>query len=607
MQISFRHTNPAASHDSTLLEVSPRDKDPYWYLIDAGESVSPNAFIGADDSLDGVFLTHAHSDHYASLGEVLSPEIPLYTSPPTGEIIEQVYTEADRYQNLGNADSIAEALTPIETWTELADGIYVLPIPAGHTAGAAAFLFRIDDLEYNNETVTVLTTGDFTLRSAAGYDGLTVPDLIDIDLLLANAATTPDFPEQLSEAVETILERSLGGATTLVATGALTGIHVAYILGHLSERLNRSLPIHLAGQAAKLYSALNYDIPAVSLHPKFNHTDEVLASGAVTIAGPEAPNEGSTNRLFGVVKDDPDAVFVQLTTSSPEIIDGVACATHHFEVSNHPSEDQFLSFVEDHLPRHLILKHVGSEGAKELGSSFENLFHWGNDDMNAHVLYDDGEWVAPQWLSTSNATRIRQKNYRESDVRMPIDQPIEDLPTVSWERGSATLQTEGVAVDDLQERFESTQPEQPSHQEPTEPNQEMSPTDTPSTEATPEAEPAAESEDSGISTAFQTETVERLEAIELTLDDLTSTSSVEETVETGFDAVETRLDDVETTVEGLSEKLSHDEPETVTATVIRQDELFLLRVDPAQLDEIEEPLDHESEIEIALHATETED
>ena len=432
MQISFRHTNPAAGHDSTLLEVSPRDGDPYWYLIDAGESVSPNAFIGADNSLDGVFLTHAHSDHYASLGDVLSPEIPLYTSPPTGEIVEQVYTEADRYQNLGNTSSIAESLTPIDTWTKLADGIYVLPIPAGHTAGAAAFLFRIDDLEYNNETITVLATGDFTLRSAVGYNGLTVPDSIDIDILLANAATTPDFPTQLSDAIETVLERSLGGATTLVATGALTGVHVAYILGHLSEQLNRSLPIHLAGQAAKLYSALDYDVPSVSLHPEFGHTDEVLASGAVTVAGPEAPNEGSTKRLFGVVKEDPDAVFVQLTTSSPEIIDGVACATHNFEVSNHPSEDQFLSFVNNNLPRHLVLKHVRSEEAKELGSSFENLFHWGNDDMDAHVLYDDGEWVAPQWLNTSNATRIRQKNYRESDVRMPIDQPIEELPTVPW-------------------------------------------------------------------------------------------------------------------------------------------------------------------------------
>jgi putative mRNA 3-end processing factor len=558
MQISFRHTNPATSHDSTLLEVSPRDQDPYWYLIDAGESVSPNAFINADDSLDGVFLTHAHSDHYASLGDVLSSEIPLYTSPPTGEIVEQVYTEADRYQNLGNAGSIAESLTPIETWTELADGIYALPIPAGHTAGAAAFLFRIDDLEYNNETVTILATGDFTLRSAAGYGGLTVPDSIDIDLMLANAATTPDFPEQLSEAVGTILERSLGGATTLVATGSLTGIHIAYVLGHLSEQLDRSLPIHLAGQAAKLYSALNYNVPSVSLHPEFNHTDEVLASGAVTVAGPEAPNEGSTKRLFGVLKNNPDAVFVQLTTSSPEIIDGVACATHHFELSNHPSEDQFLSFVEDHLPRHLVLKHVGPKEAKELGSSFGNLFHWGNEDMNTHLLYDDGEWVAPQWLSTSNATRIRQKNYRESDVRMPIDQPIKDLPTISWDRGSATLQAEGVAVDNLQERFESTKPEQPSHREATKTDQETSSTDTASTEATSEAEPAAESEDAEISTAFQTETVERLNAIESTLEDLTSTSSVEETVETGFNTVETRLDDVETTVERLSEKLSYD-------------------------------------------------
>jgi hypothetical protein len=39
MQISFHHTNPAASHDSTLLKITPGNKDPYWYLIDAGESV----------------------------------------------------------------------------------------------------------------------------------------------------------------------------------------------------------------------------------------------------------------------------------------------------------------------------------------------------------------------------------------------------------------------------------------------------------------------------------------------------------------------------------------------------------------------------------------
>jgi len=54
MQVSFNHANPAASHDSTLLQISPRDEDPYWYLIDAGESVSPAAFTGPDSSLDRV-------------------------------------------------------------------------------------------------------------------------------------------------------------------------------------------------------------------------------------------------------------------------------------------------------------------------------------------------------------------------------------------------------------------------------------------------------------------------------------------------------------------------------------------------------------------------
>ena len=394
MQISFHHTNPAASHDSTLLEIAPQNEDPQWYLIDAGDSVSPAAFIGPDESLDGVFLTHAHSDHYDSLGGVLTPEIPLYVSPPTGAILQQAYSEADQHRGLGNAEVIAESLTPIETWTELTADVDVLPIPAGHTPGAAAFLFRIDDLKNNGETVTILATGDFTLRPAAGNPGLTIPGSIDIDVLIANAATTPDFPAELSSAVETVLERALSGATTLVATGALTGVHLAYLLGHLTAELDRSLPIRLVGQAAKLYAAIGYEVPSVSLHPEFEHTDEVLGPGAVTIAGPEAPTGGSTKRLFGVIDDDPDAVFVQLVTAGSERVDRGACATQHVKLSNHPSEQRFREFVRENLPRHLILKHVGTDRARAIGSEFENLLHWENDDMDPHTLYDDGRWLA---------------------------------------------------------------------------------------------------------------------------------------------------------------------------------------------------------------------
>lgn len=599
MQISFHHTNPAASHDSTLLEIAPQNEDPQWYLIDAGDSVSPAAFIGPDESLNGVFLTHAHSDHYDSLGGVLTPEIPLYVSPPTGAILQQAYSEADQHRGLGNAEMIAESLTPIETWTELTADVDVLPIPAGHTPGAAAFLFRIDDLKNNGETVTILATGDFTLRPAAGNPGLTIPGSIDIDVLIANAATTPDFPAELSSAVETVLERALSGATTLVATGALTGVHLAYLLGHLTAELDRSLPIRLVGQAAKLYAAIGYDVPSVSLYPEFEHTDEVLGPGTVTIAGPEAPTGGSTKRLFGVVDDDPDAVFVQLVTAGSERVDRGACATQHVKLSNHPSEQQFREFVRENLPRHLILKHVGTERARAIGSAFENLLHWENDDMDPHTLYDDGRWLAPRWLDDGTATRIQRRNYRESDARMPIDQPITELPTSSWDRRPPALDAEGLAVADLQDTFESTEPHQPSYQSDSEDSEEHSVEESGADQPT-SGDSASDGDGTESATVPQAELLDRLDTIEATIEDLPDRSAVEETIEAGVEPIETRLDTLETGIAELPEELADDEPPTVTATVLRQNDLVLFRVDPDEIADLEAEVPHESDIELAV-------
>jgi len=610
MEISFQHTNPSTGHDSTLLTVSRRNDESSRYLIDAGDSVSPDAFIGPDESIDGIFLTHAHNDHYSSLGKIYSSSIdaPLYTSPPTATILEQVYSEADQYQNLGAIDAITEALTSIETWTRLSQDISVLPVPAGHTPGATAFLFRIDDLENNDETVTILATGDFTTRPVAGYSDLVIPDSIDVDIMIANATTSETFQDNLSGAVETILERGLSGATTLVASGALTGVHLAYILGQLADHLGRCLPIHLVGQAAKLYTALDYEVPAVTAHAHFDHTDEVLDPGAVTIAGPEGPSQGSIRRLFGVIKENPDAAFVQLSTSDSEIVDGVACATHHFELSNHPTEQQFLDFVDEYLPRHLVFKHVGIESSKSLGSSFENLFRWGNDDMNAHILYDDGTWAAPPWVSESGANRIRQRNYQESDIRIPLDRPINELPSVSWDRQSVALEAEGIDVVSLTDKFETTQPQQSTHQ-----NTATSDGGQASVSATPtngegnqrtddESVMVDADQQSQIDSELQMEVVDRLEAIESTLDNLVATSATEGTVETRFESIEARLEDVETTLEDLPEEIELDEPETMTGTVIRQNDLILLRFDSDEIDAIDQSFAHDEQIEISLQS-----
>lgn len=534
----------------------------------------------------------------------------LYTSPSTATILGQVYGEADQYQDLGNLEAITSALTGIETWTSVADGIDVLPVPAGHTPGAAAFLFRIDDLEQNEETITVLATGDFTVRPVAGYPGLSIPDPIDIDILIANVSTAESFQPTLSEALETILERALSGATTVVAASALTGVHVAYLLGHMSERLDRPHPIHLAGQAAKHYTALGYDVPSVTAHSHFDHTDEVLASGAITIAGPEAPSQGSIRRLFGVIEDDPGAVFIQLATSSPDIIERGACATHYFEVPNHPTKEEFLAFIDEHLPRHLVFKHIQTGQAKSLASSLENLFHWENDDMNTHCLYDDGSWAAPRWLSDSAANRIRQRNYRESGMRIPLDQPIEKLPAVSWERGTVELVAEGLTVDHFLDKFESSEPQHSPQQDvATSDGREAS-----TVEATPDqSDQQAAAGQNGtkenvapqIDREFQSTVNNHLKTLESSVSDIVAESATADTVETRFDAIEARLDAIETTVDPLYEQLARDEPSTVAGTVVRQNDLVLLRVDSATLEDLDHSLEHGEQVELSIREPDT--
>jgi putative mRNA 3-end processing factor len=595
MEISFQHTNPREGHESTLLHVSTRDDDTYSYLIDAGESVSTAAFLNTDDELDGVFLTHAHTDHYASLSQILSTasDTQLYTSPGTAAMLEDVYTEADRYQDLGDVTHITEALTPIDTWTPLNDGVFVLPVPAGHTLGAAGFLFRIDDPQ-NNETVTVLTTGDFTTRPVGGYPSLTIPGSIDIDILIANAATSPHFEDDLNDALEVLLERGLSGATTLVAASALTGVHTAYLLGHILNEIDRQLPIHLAGQAAKIYTTLDYDIPSVSAHPQFEHTDEVLAAGAITIAGPEAPTQGSIARLYGVIEDDPDAVFVQLTTSGVEAVDGGECATHYAKLANHPTKQQFINTVETNLPRHLIFKHVQPEHSKQLGTNFNNLFHWSNDDTQAHILYDDGDWPGPPWVDDGTASRIRRRNYQQSGSRLPIDRPIDKLPTLSLSRRPPELSAEGVEITQFKDHYESIQSVQQQ------PNDESA-----SGEAEQESSGVhPDSEDPNqpppIDTQFLTDITERLDALEAMLDDIRDTIPTEETVTSRIDTLEGRIENIETDISDLPEQINSDDRNTISSTVLRQGDLVLFRVNPDALADHDLSLSHEQDAELKI-------
>jgi hypothetical protein len=224
--------------------------------------------------------------------------------------------------------------------------------------------------------------------------------------------------------------------------------------------------------------------------------------------------------------------------------------------------------------------------------------------MDAHTLYDDGEWTAPGWLNDGTATRIQQRNYQDSGIRMPIDEPIADLPTSSWDRRSPVLNAEGLAVADLQDAFESTEPQQPSYQNESEASEDHL-TEEPDVEQPTPGDSASGGDGTGSSTIPQTELLDRSDTIESTIENLQARSTVEETVKTEIESIETRLGAIETAIDELPKKLADDEPPTVTATVLRQNDLVLFRVDSNDLDEIEERIPHESEIELDLLINDT--
>lgn len=608
MNVSYQHVNPAASHDATLLTITPEDDPPARFLIDAGEDVSPQAYLSSDESLDGVFLTHAHRDHYASLSQALQDDTPLYTSEPTASILQQVYTEADRYQDLGDPETVEAALTPIDGWTELTDDVAVLPVPAGHTPGAVGYLFRVDDLAANDETVTILATGDFTTHPVAGYPGLTIPDSIDLDIIIANAGTSDEFTDNLVDAVDTTLERALGGATTLIAASGFTGVHAAYLLGHLLEEIGRSLPITVVGQAAKHYNALEYDVPNVTARPQFSDTTDVMQAGGITIAGPEAPTQGSTSRLFGTIRDDPDSVFVQLSTSSADPVEDAACATHYYTLPPHPSADEFVDLIQEYLPRHLILKHVPVSEASDIGDRFDNLFRWTNKDTRSHTLYDDGNWIAPPWITDNSESLIRRRNYKESDPRIPIDRSVADLPADAITRSDPDLEAEGVPVALVDQRFGTDIDAGTSRQAAT------------SDGGQPPADTAAAAEQSPgqrAVAAVPEDLDERLTALETRLDDIAETlpegealavdlapledrlDALEDQASASDDVVD-RLDALETTVDSLPARLDSPDGPTVPGTVVRQADLVMVRLDDAALEKADVDVAHDDPVDVTL-------
>lgn len=445
MNFSYQHANSKTGHNSYLLRF--RDDisgQTACILVDAGDGVNLDALLGEDEYLTAVLLTHAHHDHYASLPDVVRDGAPVYTSQPTANILETVLTENAKQHDFGDIDPVLDALSPLSGWESVTGDIDISPIPAGHAPGAAGFVLRLED---GSGSFHVLMTGDFTTRRSAGYPGLSTDLPVEIDVLFLNVASNESYPSVLTTSLERVVERSRAGSSVLVTAGGLTGVQYAYLLDHLSNEFELSLPVRVVGQAAKLCADLTYDFSTVDLVPVFDDPDEQLAAGTVTIAGPEVPVEGSARRLFEAVKADSGATLVQLISGALDPVESAGCTVYSYEFSNHPSVETIDTVVDRFRPVHVVVEHGGRRTIEKYRDKYDDSFVWANNETDEHVLYTEGDWRAPPWLSEEVVRAIRTQEWQQSGGRLTAFLDGDHVPLPPVERSTEpSLEAEGVIV-----------------------------------------------------------------------------------------------------------------------------------------------------------------
>ncbi|WP_238476938.1 MBL fold metallo-hydrolase [Natranaeroarchaeum sulfidigenes] len=398
VRISFHHANPTAGNESFLLRFESSTGEASCILVDAGNGVDVDALLRPEDDLVGICLTHAHLDHYKELAAAHRGDVPIFASPWTAAILGDVFEIATTEYAVTSSTSVSDAVTPISEWTELATGIEIHPVPAGHAPGAVGFLVRVTDGDQSHH---LLATGDFTCRSAAGFPGFDPHGFVDVDVLFLTGATNEQFGDSLTESLGTAVEHAHGGSQTLVTTSGIVGVQVAYLLSALVEKHDLQVPIRVVGHVAKLYDAFEYDCPGVEAIPKFEHTDECLETGTIVIAGPEVPRERSSGRLFGVLREDPNACVVQLIGSGEDPIHNGQCTVHDYELVNHPSLSTLREVHDAIQPTETVITHR-RHGAKDTFNDLSSPV-WGAGDRDEYLLFDGNQWQQPPWMGGGTA------------------------------------------------------------------------------------------------------------------------------------------------------------------------------------------------------------
>lgn len=441
MEVSFQIANPESGRESYLIRLHGDNglDQPTCILVDSGKGVDVDSLLDDGEYLNAVLLTHAHFDHYCSLGSNLRDNAPVYA---TSETVKALRTRLDLpSQDLSHTDEIRQSLQTITDWKLITEDARVHPVPAGHAPGACGFNIQFEEGEENYH---LLATGDFTTRRAAGYPGFRSD--LPADAVFLTGATADDYEETLTKAVSTIKERADTGSPVLATASGTNGVQLAYLLAQVANASSVTNPITVAGRVAQLWGAFEYDHPGVESVPEFDDPVDLVGPERITIAGPASPITGSSKQIFDVIEDRGDATLVQVTDGGSDPVQSASCTIHDYTLRNHPTEETIDDIVGELKPVHVIITHQQGQDGRRFKDRY-NSFVWAIEDTAQYTLFDDG-WTGPPWVTEATYERVKPRFSTQYSSNGALDMTEIPLPQVERHE-DVDLAAEGLDLDRL--------------------------------------------------------------------------------------------------------------------------------------------------------------
>lgn len=459
-------------------------------LIDAGMRMHGDDLLPALGMLDGlsspdcILVTHAHADHIGALPIVhsLYPEVPVYATPPTVDLMRVMMRDA--YKIMEQRSKATDSLPPytIGQVNQLLDSLLHFPASgilkignatiksyrAGHILGAVMYLIEGDG-------ESLLVTGDLSFKAGRTIPGAVVPrgmnpDIVVMESTYGNRVHTDRNTEE-KRLADHVSEVVSGGGFALIPAFALGRAQEVLLIlqDYMDKGLIPEFPIYVDGLVtpiSRIYKNYPHYLKGPVAYRIRRNGDAFLTEGRCKAVDPkerEAILKGkpgcivaSSGMLTGgasswyaeqLVAGEKNAIFITgyQDEESPgkkllDLADGleqtlelngtcyeVKCRFGKYGLSAHADANEMNRFIQSMKPTYTLLVHGDDEARSRLGEIIDPRFK--------PILVENGESYPLKKRSSGKG--IKGKRTHASDAKDDLKEKIGHLLLYQSEDGQS--------------------------------------------------------------------------------------------------------------------------------------------------------------------------